>query len=185
MEGDCSYITEYEPAMLDNSNTEVKIPVNAGALSSHVSSPTMVDDDYDAGNLSDFNLSAPTAGQVHTNSSSVDVCTSGSPDVTAQQRRSNLIDIQLNQLVVYFNGFPRDMFKDALLKLYASCNKKLNQVRYDLFAIVSSMNGFPNKNACLRRRLQTRNGDTIAAKLAYDIQTLRQLWKVEISVALT
>jgi len=35
------------------------------------------------------------------------------------------------QLNVYFNGYRRIMFKDALLKLYASCDRKLAEVRGD------------------------------------------------------
>ena len=64
------------------------------------------------------------------------------------------------------------MFKDALLKLYASCDRKLAEVRRDLFTIVSKMSGYPHPCSTLKRRLQSRTGDTLAEKLGLDIHTL-------------
>ena len=48
----------------------------------------------------------------------------------------------------------------------------MDEVRSDLFELVRLMNGFPYKDASLKRRLQTRKGDTVATKLAYDIHSL-------------
>lgn len=63
---------------------------------------------------------------------------------------TNVSDVQLKQLVDNFNGFPRNMFKYALLKLYASCDGKLSVVRNDLFKIVCQMQGFLTKTLVQR-----------------------------------
>jgi len=52
--------------------------------------------------------------------------------------------------------------KDALLQLYASCDRKLAEVRRDLFTIISKMLGYPYPGSTLKRRLQSRKGDTLA-----------------------
>lgn len=85
---------------------------------------------------------------------------------------NGLTEQQLLQLTDYFNGLPRLMFKQALVKLYASCDRKLSEVRDDLFKLVSKMSGFPYVGSILKRRLQSRNGDSLVGKLALDIHTL-------------
>ena len=82
------------------------------------------------------------------------------------------METKLQQLNVYFNGYPRIMFTDALLKLYASCDRKFAEVRGDLFTIVSKMPGYPYPGSGIKRHFQSRTGDTLVEKLVLDIHTL-------------
>ena len=54
-----------------------------------------------------------------------------------------LTDEQLNKLVSCYNSYPKDLLKNTLLTWYASCDKKLNEVRLDLFTILSCKDDFP------------------------------------------
>ena len=41
----------------------------------------------------------------------------GNTTHASSQRPTNLSDVQLQELVKYFQGYPREMFKDAILRL--------------------------------------------------------------------
>ena len=140
---DTEPLQELSPAYNSFDNTDVKVPVMSRLIEPQCTIP--VCDNPDAS----YTCSPEDIGQP-----------------------SRLTETQLQQLNVYFNGYPRIMFKDALLKLYASCDRKLAEVRGDLFTLVSKMPGYPYPGSALTRRLQSRTGDTLAEKLAFDIHTL-------------
>ena len=117
--------------------------------------------------------SYPLPGQVPKNcDSELEASLTCAPDEDVSNLPIKLTDEQLDKLVSSYDSFPRELFKNSLLKWYASCDKKLNEVRHDLFTILCSKDGFPFSSSILKRRAQRRNGDSLAEKLAYHVHTL-------------
>jgi len=117
----------------------------------------------------DTGLTAPCSGQLPQQS---DVDPDTSISYTQTKYKTSLTDKQLQTLVSYYHDVPRDMFKNSILTLYASCDRKLDEVRNDLFVILTRKEDFPFKGHALKRRKQTQKGDSLVEKLAYDIHTL-------------
>jgi len=141
-------------------DTEVKVPSRSSSALAQTPDRSRKGDNI-AKDLSGLDDTLPCAGQ---NGEST---YNGEPVAYTA-----LTDAQLAQLEVYFHGYPRDMFKEALVKLYASCDVKLGEVRADLFVRVSNLDGFPYVGQSMKRRMQTRLGLTLAQKLCLDIHTL-------------
>lgn len=79
----------------------------------------------------------------------------------------------LNKLHELFKGLPREMFVNRLLLNEASCEVTLDKYRSVLFEGLKESEDFPYGLQCeLKRRVHTRNGDTVAVKLAYDVHSL-------------
>lgn len=157
---DTSHLTELEPVCIDN--TEVKVPM--------ADRPGTADNNRDDLYVLEPNRPAQDFSSGNGQGQDLDVYYTCDPEDDLSV--CGLSDSQLQQLSVYFHGFPRVMFKDALIKLYAGCDKKLGEVRSDLFVLIGKQDGNPYPGAALKRRMQTRNGDTLAEKLAFDIHTL-------------
>ena len=81
-----------------------------------------------------------------------------------------------NKLVVLYRGLPKEMFVNRVLLNEASCEVTLENYRKTLFEEIRESDTFPYGLQCeLKRRVNTRNGDTVAVKLAYDIHTLMSI----------
>lgn len=79
----------------------------------------------------------------------------------------------LNKLQGLFKGLPREMFVNRLLLNEASCEVTLDKYRSVLFEELKESEEFPFGLQCeLKRRVHTRNGDTVPVKLAYDVHSL-------------
>ena len=65
------------------------------------------------------------------------------------------------------------MFVNRILLNEASCETKLGEMRSSLFEHLKDADDFPYGLQCkLKRQVCTRNGDSVAIKLAYDLHTL-------------
>ena len=65
------------------------------------------------------------------------------------------------------------MFINRILLNDASCEVKLGEMRSSLFEHIKESEHFPYGLRCvLKRRVCTRNKDSVATKLAHDIHTL-------------
>ena len=65
------------------------------------------------------------------------------------------------------------MFVNRILKNEASCEVSLESDRLKLFELIKECEDFPyGLQSELKCRVQTRNGDTVAKKLGYNIHTL-------------
>lgn len=89
-----------------------------------------------------------------------------SPDTEADLAELHLLQTWLNEL-------PRDLFVNKLLLDYSKSETKLEHSRQMLFNILGGSEDFPfHVNSELKRRINTRNGDSADVKLAYDIHTV-------------
>ena len=76
-------------------------------------------------------------------------------------------------LVALYRGLPKEMFVNRILLNEASSETKLGEMRSSLFEHLKDADDFPYGLQCmLKRRVCTRNGDSVAIKPAYDIHTL-------------
>ena len=83
-----------------------------------------------------------------------------------------------DKLKELFKGLPREMFVNRVLLNEASCEATLEQHRSILFEELKEVEDFPYGLQCeLKRRVRTRNGDTVAVKLAYDIYALMAVFE--------
>lgn len=81
--------------------------------------------------------------------------------------------IVYRSLQALYRGLPKEMFVNRILLNEASCEVRLGEMRSELFEQLKEDDEFPYGLQCmLRRRVYTRNGDTVAVKYAYDIHTL-------------
>ena len=125
--------------------------------------------------VSSVTSSLPEPGQreVHTDiDQDTDSCSATHPQGESFFQDTNLTKTQFEKLTSFYSGYPKTLYKNALLTLYASCDKKLSEVRQDLFVILTQKDDLPYRNCYLKRRVQKQTGDSIAEKLAYDIYTL-------------
>lgn len=74
------------------------------------------------------------------------------------------------------------MFVNRLLLNEASCEVTLDKYRSVLFEELKESEEFPFGLQCeLKRRVHTRNGDTVPVKLAYDVHSLMSVIEGEIT----
>ena len=77
-----------------------------------------------------------------------------------------------------FKDLPKDMFVNRVLLNEASCEATLEHHRSVLFEEMKEIEDFPFGLQCeLKRRVHTRNGDTVSVKLAYDIYSLMTVFE--------
>ena len=80
------------------------------------------------------------------------------------------------KLVALFRGLPREMFVNRVILNEASCEVTLENYRKTLFEEIRESDAFRYGLQCeLKRRVNTRNGDTVAVKLTYDTHTLMSI----------
>lgn len=78
-----------------------------------------------------------------------------------------------DRLSALYRQHPTDTFVHTVLRIYASDEEKLDSIRLLFFSALRENDDFPyNINSELKRRVSTRRGDPVCAKLAKDIHTL-------------
>ena len=78
-----------------------------------------------------------------------------------------------NRLVQLVKELPADMFINRILLDYSQCEVNLEKTRAMLFDITREADDFPfDRDADLKRRLNTRVGESVSVKLANDIYKL-------------
>lgn len=141
-------LTELEPVAI-NDETEVKIPISPRFVEPH---STISETDQ---NTTMFSLEA---FQYQHSSTS---CTPES-DV-----------VEYNRILTLMQDLPEDMFVDRLLLDFHQSETNLDTFRFKLFDMIKSFEDFPFDSDCeLKRRVHTRQGDSVASKLARDIHVL-------------
>ena len=82
-------------------------------------------------------------------------------------------NVFLDGFIKVFRELPKDLFVDQLVRDLHSCESSLEHMRDELFEQVKEFDNFPYGSQChLKKRVQTRNGDLVAIKLARDIHTV-------------
>ena len=72
-----------------------------------------------------------------------------------------------------FRGLPKEMFINRVIQNAYSSETDIENQRSLLFELIKECDEFPfGLKMGLKRRVKTRNGDTIVSKLAHDIYTL-------------
>lgn len=81
---------------------------------------------------------------------------------------------EFRELKSLFSDYPSDMFINRLLIKHSQCEVTLERLRCDVFDRLKYYDDdFPYGLQCeLKRRVRTRQGDTVAWKLAKDIHTI-------------
>ena len=168
--------TELTPVMLETSQgyrTEVKVPVTPRGIESIecTNVDTTGADSYDTFTaVATCNISQSDYSMYVSNSV-------GAPDEvyvkTESQNEDDYNDnIVYNGLVALYRGLPKEMFINRILLNEASCENKLGEMRSSLFEHLKETDDFPYGLQCqLKRRVCTRNSDSVAVKLSQDIHT--------------
>ena len=169
--------TELTPVILETSQgyrTEVKVPVTPrGNESIECTNGETTDaDSYDT-------FTAMATCNISQSDYSMHVSNSvGAPDEvyvkTESQNEDDYNDnIVYNGLVALNRGLPKEMFINRILLNEASCENQLGEMRSSLFEHLKETYDFPYGLQCqLKRRVCTRNSDSVAVKLSQDIHTL-------------
>ena len=72
-----------------------------------------------------------------------------------------------------FRGLPKEMFINRIIQCASSSEPDLENHRSMLFELVKECDEFPyGLQAELKRRVRTRNGDSVVSKLAHDVYIL-------------
>ena len=166
--------TELTPVMLETSQgyrTEVKVPVTPRGIES-TNGETTGADAYDT-------FTAVATCNIAQSDYSLHIFNgAGAPDEACVKTESQNEDdyndnIVYNGLVALYRGLPKEMFINRVLLNEASCENKLGEMRSSLFEHLKETDDFPYGLQCmLKRRVCTRNSDSVAVKLAQDIHTL-------------
>ncbi len=83
------------------------------------------------------------------------------------------IQALVTRLSTMFRSLPKDMFVECIIRTYHLSETSLEDVRSELFEHIKSLEEFPyNTNTELKKRLHTRNGDSVVLKLSRDIYIL-------------
>ncbi|MES9879926.1 MAG: hypothetical protein ABW185_03500 [Sedimenticola sp.] len=180
-------LTTLNPVVLANDEyvePQLNSPYNGGATDEFNSSQTFVKQVYME--QVSYNSRNPDLGEYDSQGSFR--CESGQPAVTSQPDNSMDLDESLiylgseheqsptegviQRLTNIFRCLPRDMFVNRIIKCYGSSDR-LETIRVDLFDYLKGYEEFPyGSQVELKRRIQTRGGDTLVAKLARDIHCL-------------
>lgn len=81
--------------------------------------------------------------------------------------------IEYNRILTLMRDLPTDMFIDQLLLDYHQSETNLDHFRIMLFEMLKNTEEFPfDVESELKRRVNTRQGETLASKLAKDIHTI-------------
>ena len=152
------HLTEQTPVILESSDgkqTEVKVACHSVPVTlQHLSSVTNQIYEEDSSTLQNCNVKIESVQSGEDFDSITD-----SPEY--------------RRLQSLYRGLPKEMFVNRILLNKASCEVKLGEMRSHLFEQMKEDDSFPYGLQCmLKRRVATRNGDTVAVKYAYDIHTL-------------
>ena len=80
---------------------------------------------------------------------------------------------EYNKLSALVKELPGELFVNRILLDYSQCDANLERTRSMLFDIIREDDDFPfDRDADLKRRLNTKVGDSVAVKLANDIHKL-------------
>ena len=72
-----------------------------------------------------------------------------------------------------YKSLPKEMFVSRLVMLCSSNENKLDDLRCSLLDVLKEDDDFPyGLQAVPKRRIHSRNGDSVAVKLAYDVHAL-------------
>ena len=78
-----------------------------------------------------------------------------------------------DNLIQIARTLPKELYITEILKLTSSDRDRLENARIELFCCVQNTEGYPyDMRAPLKKRIQTRNGDSIEYKLAQDLYCL-------------
>jgi len=159
---------EYEPVQIDQ-QTEVKIPVAVQSNPDNSISPMITNnvfaDDSDVDDEDDVAV-ADVDTNAHTDNNG-----ENGPIQFDKERLSALSEY--SNLLQLLHDVPKDMFVDRVLLDYEQSESKLEEIRVQLFEFLKSCEQFPFGTECgLKRRLNTRYGDSVCVKIAYDIHSL-------------
>lgn len=81
--------------------------------------------------------------------------------------------VEYNRILALHRDLPGDMFVNQLLLDYHQSETNLDHLRITLFEMLKNTEDFPFElDSELKRRVNTRQGEPIVAKLAKDIHTL-------------
>ena len=76
----------------------------------------------------------------------------------------------VDNLIQITRTLPKELYITEILKLSSSDRDRLESARDELFSSVQITEGYPNDlRASLKKRIQTRTGDSIEYKLAQDL----------------
>lgn len=155
---------ELTPVMLssgDGERTDVKVPVSVSAAGANTDNTTLLKTITNTTDTS--NITSPLTVKTECLSDNID----DDDDISDQG------GIVYRSLQALYRGLPKEMFVNRILLNEASCEVRLGEMRSELFEQLKEDDDFPYGLQCmLRRRVYTRNGDTVAVKYAYDIHTL-------------
>ena len=152
------HLTELTPVILESSDgqqTEVKVACHSVPVTlQHLSSVTNQISEEDSSTLQNCNVKVES--------------------VQSDEDFDSITDSpEYRRLQSLYRGLPKEMFVNRILLNEASCDVKLGEMRSHLFEQMKEDDSFPYGLQCmLKRRVATRNGDTVAGKYAYDIHTL-------------
>lgn len=152
-------LTELTPVVLESSDgeqTEVKVPCPAASNPSH------------------YPASAATSQPPEDVTATLQNCNDGAESDQSDDVADFFTDnAEYRRLQSLFRGLPKEMFVNRILLNEASCEVKLGEIRSNMFEQLKEVDDFPYGMQCmLKRRVATRNGDSVAVKYAYDIHTL-------------
>ncbi|KAH3873572.1 hypothetical protein DPMN_036810 [Dreissena polymorpha] len=84
---------------------------------------------------------------------------------------------EYHSLIKMYRDYPKDLFVPELLRKYASSESDLERIRLKYFELVKyEHDDLPfAADAELKRRVYTRQGETVAVKLAQDIHSILAL----------
>ena len=154
---------ELTPVMLSSGGgerTDVKVPVSVSAADANTDNTTLSKTITGTSDTSD--TISPLTLKTE--------CLSDNNDDDDMSDQGGIVYRSLQAL---YRGLPKEMFVNRILLNEASCEVRLGEMRSELFEQLKEDDEFPYGLQCmLRRRVYTRNGDTVAVKYAYDIHTL-------------
>ncbi|MES9884070.1 MAG: hypothetical protein ABW185_24765 [Sedimenticola sp.] len=88
------------------------------------------------------------------------------------EMETSSIENMIERLANVFRRLPRDSFVNKIIECYGTC-ERLESVRSAMFHYIKGYDEFPYGSSVeLKRRVQTRAGDPVVAKLAKDIHCL-------------
>ena len=88
-------------------------------------------------------------------------------DQTLSEQRDPL---EVDNLIHIARTLPKELYITEILKLTSSDRDRLESTRVELFSSVQNTEGYPyDLRAPLKKRIQTRTGDSIEYKLAQDL----------------
>ena len=145
------HLTELTPVILESSDgqqTEVKVACHSVPVTlQHLSSVTNQIYEEDTSTLQNCNVKVES--------------------VQSDEDFDSITDSpEYRRLQSLYRGLPKEMFVNRILLNEASCEVRLGEMRSHLFEQMREDDSFPYGLQCmLKRRVATRNGDTVAVNM--------------------